>query len=154
MKVQCLLQKFTSCRIVHIAQDMGMLHIKIFISNAVQKTIQTKQKWRICWPCANKTDNKQPHFCAAFQMSTFTEQPASLLSTFCYPLKNKALPSDSLSRPSPLRDGPLFFIREVTIFGICRQFFSKKFEFQTIFSLHFVIKTIFYDHFKEHIGFS
>ena len=33
MKVQCLLQKFTSCC---IARDLRMLHIKIFISNAVQ----------------------------------------------------------------------------------------------------------------------
>ena len=38
MKVQCLLQKFTSCS---IARDLRMLHIKIFISNAVQETIQT-----------------------------------------------------------------------------------------------------------------
>ena len=40
MKVQCLLQKFTSCC---IAQDTRMLHIEIFISNAVQEIIQTNK---------------------------------------------------------------------------------------------------------------
>ena len=38
MKVQCLLQKFTSCC---IAGHLRMLHIKMFISNTVQETIQT-----------------------------------------------------------------------------------------------------------------
>ena len=38
MKVQCLLQKFTSCCIAGV---LRMLHIKMFISNAVQKIIQT-----------------------------------------------------------------------------------------------------------------
>ena len=40
MKVQCLLQKFTSCC---IARDMRMLHIKMFISNVVQEIMQTKK---------------------------------------------------------------------------------------------------------------
>ena len=40
MKAQCLLQKFTSCC---IARDMRMLHIKMFLSNAVQKIIQTNK---------------------------------------------------------------------------------------------------------------
>ena len=40
MKVQCLLQKFTSCGIV---RDLRMLHIKMFISNAVQEIIQTNK---------------------------------------------------------------------------------------------------------------
>ena len=40
MKVQCLQHKFTSCC---IARDMRMLHIKMFISNAVQKIIQTNK---------------------------------------------------------------------------------------------------------------
>ena len=40
MKVQCLLQKFTlGC----IARDMRMLHIEMFISNAVQEIIQTNK---------------------------------------------------------------------------------------------------------------
>ena len=37
MEVQCLLQKFTSCC---IAMDVRMLHIKMFIGNAVQEIIQ------------------------------------------------------------------------------------------------------------------
>ena len=40
MKVQCLLQKFTSCR---IARDLRMLHIKMFIGYAVQEIIQTNK---------------------------------------------------------------------------------------------------------------
>ena len=40
MKVQCLLQKFTSCC---IASDLRMLHIKMFISNAVQEIIKTNK---------------------------------------------------------------------------------------------------------------
>ena len=40
MKVQCLLRKFTSCC---IARDMRMLHIKMFIGNAVQEIIQTNK---------------------------------------------------------------------------------------------------------------
>ena len=40
MKVQCLLQKFTSCC---IARDLRMLHIKMFIGNAVQKIILTNK---------------------------------------------------------------------------------------------------------------
>ena len=40
MKVQCLLQKFTSCC---IARDLRMLHIKMFISNSVQEIIQTNK---------------------------------------------------------------------------------------------------------------
>ena len=40
MKVQCLLQKFTSCC---IARDLRMLHIKMFIGNAVQEIIQTNK---------------------------------------------------------------------------------------------------------------
>ena len=39
------------------------------------KNYTNKQKWRICWPRANKTGNKQPHFCTAFQMTIFNEQP-------------------------------------------------------------------------------
>ena len=38
MKGQCLLQKFTSCC---IAWDLRISHIKMFISNAVQKILQT-----------------------------------------------------------------------------------------------------------------
>ena len=40
MKVHCLLLKFTSCC---IARDLRMLHIKIFISKAVQEIIQTNR---------------------------------------------------------------------------------------------------------------
>ena len=40
MKVQCLLQKFTSCC---IARDLRMLHITMFIGNAVQEIIQTNK---------------------------------------------------------------------------------------------------------------
>ena len=40
VKVQWLPQKFTSCC---VAQDMRMLHIKMLISNAVQKIIQTNR---------------------------------------------------------------------------------------------------------------
>ena len=40
MKVECLPQKFTSCC---IARDLRMLHIKLFISNAVQEIIQTNK---------------------------------------------------------------------------------------------------------------
>ena len=40
LKVQCLLQKFTSCC---IAQDLRMLHIKMLISSAEQETIQTNK---------------------------------------------------------------------------------------------------------------
>ena len=36
-----------------------------------------------------------------------------------------------------------YFYWGVTIFGTCRQFFFKSNVFQTIFSLHFVMKTIF-----------
>ena len=35
----------------------------------------------------------------------------------------------------------------VYYFGTCRQFFLNSNAFKTIFSLHFVMKTIFYDHF-------
>ena len=40
LKVQCLLQKFTSCC---ITRDMRMLHIKMFINDAVQEIIQTNK---------------------------------------------------------------------------------------------------------------
>ena len=40
MKVQCLLQKFTSCC---IARDLRMLHVKMLISNSVQKIMQTTE---------------------------------------------------------------------------------------------------------------
>ena len=40
MKVQCLLQKFTSCC---IARDLRMLHTEMFISNAIQEIIQTNK---------------------------------------------------------------------------------------------------------------
>ena len=40
MKVQCLLQKFTSSC---IARDLRMLHTEIFISKAIQETIQTNK---------------------------------------------------------------------------------------------------------------
>ena len=50
-----------------------------------------------------------------------------------------------------IRDRPLFFYYGVTIFGIRRQFFKKN-AFQILFSLHFVIKTIFHDHVEERIS--
>ena len=37
--------------------------------------------------------------------------------------------------------------------GLADNFFLKNNAFQTIFSLHFVMKTIFYDHFKNVTGF-
>ena len=40
MKVQCFLQKFTSCC---TARDLRMLQIKIFISNSAQEIIQTNK---------------------------------------------------------------------------------------------------------------
>ena len=40
MKIPCFLQKFTSCC---IARDLRMLHIKIFINNAVPEIIQTNK---------------------------------------------------------------------------------------------------------------
>ena len=40
MKVQCLLQNFTSCCIGH---DLRMLYVKMLISNAVQEIIQTNE---------------------------------------------------------------------------------------------------------------
>ena len=40
MKVQCFLQKFTSCC---TARDLKMLQIKIFISNSAQEIIQTNK---------------------------------------------------------------------------------------------------------------
>ena len=52
---------------------------------------------------ANKAGNKQPHFCTAFQMGAFNEQPGVTASTFRYPRKILAPSSDSLSLPSPLR---------------------------------------------------
>ena len=52
-----------------------------------------------------------------------------------------------LSKNPVLRDGPLFFYRGVTIFGTCRQFFERVMCFKQFFLLHFVMKTIFYDHF-------
>ena len=39
MKVQCLLEKPSCC----IARDIRMLHIEMFISNAVQEIIQTNK---------------------------------------------------------------------------------------------------------------
>ena len=42
MKVQCVVQKFTSCC---IAQDLKMLHIKVFISNAVKEVIQANSEF-------------------------------------------------------------------------------------------------------------
>ena len=53
-----------------------------------------------------------------------------------------------------LGDGQFFFfIGRVTIFGIGRQLFLRKNAFQTIFSLHSVMKRIFDDHFEKHKGF-
>ena len=54
MKVQCLLQKFTSCC---IARDMRKSDIKIFIGNAVQEVMQTNRNGefpghiqiKLCW---------------------------------------------------------------------------------------------------------
>ena len=40
MKVECLLQKFTSCC---IARDLRTLHIKMFIGSAAQEIIQTNK---------------------------------------------------------------------------------------------------------------
>ena len=40
MKVHCLLQKFTLCC---IAQDLRMVHIKMFSSNAVQEITKTNK---------------------------------------------------------------------------------------------------------------
>ena len=40
MKVQCLLQKFNSCC---VAWDLRMLHVKMFIGNAVRGIIQTNK---------------------------------------------------------------------------------------------------------------
>ena len=87
MKVQCLLQKFTSCC---IARDLRMLHIKMFISNAVQ-SCTNKQQWRICWTHLNKTTNKQPHFYAAFQMGTFREQPGLTAFHILLPLEKSSI---------------------------------------------------------------
>ena len=54
-----------------------------------------------------------------------------------------------------IRDGPLFFNQGVTTFGTWRQFFLKTNAFQTIFLLHFVMKTIFYDQLLKNVtGFS
>ena len=52
-----------------------------------------------------------------------------------------------------LRDGPLFFIRGVTIFGTCRQFFVKSNAFQTIIFItfcneHKFITTIFKNRYR------
>ena len=40
MRVECLLQKFTSCC---IARDMRVLHSEMFICNAVQEITQTNK---------------------------------------------------------------------------------------------------------------
>ena len=49
------------------------------------------------------------------------------------------------------RDGPLFFNQGegVPFWGFADNFSKKRHTFQTIFSLHFVIKTIFYDQSEE-----
>ena len=53
----------------------------------------------------------------------------------------------NVANSEEFRDRPLSFYQGVTIFGTCRQFFWKNSAFQTIFSLHFVMETIFYNHF-------
>ena len=42
-----------------------------------------------------------------------------------------------------VRDRPLFFIGGLPFLGLADNFFLKSNAFQTIFSLHFVMKTIF-----------
>ena len=49
------------------------------------------------------------------------------------------------------RDRPLFFIRGVTIFRTCRQFFLRVMHFKQFFSLHLVMKTIFLQPFLKNV---
>ena len=44
-----------------------------------------------------------------------------------------------------------FFIRGVTIFGTCRQFFLRLMHFKQFFSLHFVMETIFLQPFLKNV---
>ena len=48
-----------------------------------------------------------------------------------------------------MRDGPLFFYRGggLPFLGLADKFFSRVMRFKQFFSLHFVMKTNFYDHF-------
>ena len=53
-----------------------------------------------------------------------------------------------------VRDGPLFFIKGVTIFGTCRQFFLKSNAFQTIILITFCNENTFFTTiFKNVTGF-
>ena len=93
MKGRCLLHNFISCC---IAPDLRVSNIKMFIS----------------------TTNKNGEFAGHMQMKQETNSlisvqhskwtrsannSALLLSTFRYPQKNQAPPSDSLFHPSPPR---------------------------------------------------
>ena len=46
-----------------------------------------------------------------------------------------------------------FFIRGLQLLGLADNFFLKRNAFQTIFSLHFLMKTIFMNIFKNVTGF-
>ena len=54
-----------------------------------------------------------------------------------------------LIKPQNVRDGPLFFIRGLPILGLADNFFYRIMRFKQFFSLYFVMKTIFYDRFKN-----
>ena len=49
------------------------------------------------------------------------------------------------------RDGPLIFIGGgLPFLRLADNFFQRVMHFKQFFSLHFVMKTIFYDHFQKH----
>ena len=99
MKVQCLLQKFTSCC---IAWDLRMLQIKMFKSDATQKIIQTNKNHKFAGHVQIKQAINSLTSVQHSKSARSPNSPASLLSTFRYARKNRAPPSDFLSRPSPL----------------------------------------------------
>ena len=100
MKVQYLLQKFTSCC---IAQDLRMLHIKMFINNAVQNIIQTNKNGEFAGHVQAKqaTNSLTSVWYSKWTHSSISR--ASLLFTFRDPQKDRVPPSDFLSRPGPQR---------------------------------------------------
>ena len=94
----------------------------MFMSNVVEKSIQTNKNGESSGHVQIKQATNSLTSVPQSKWARSANSPASLLSTFRYPWKNRAPPSDSLSRPGPLSSTSRILTHRYDTFADCGAF--------------------------------